>query len=63
MFDGWVLRNFIVGDLFIEVCGVLVDLINIKCLKKEVIELVFGIIKGISKKYKVVSYWYEEIKE
>ena len=61
--DGWVPRNPVVGDLSIEVRGVLVDLINIKCSKKEAIELVFGITKGTSKKYKAASYWYEEIKE
>jgi hypothetical protein len=43
--DGWVPRNPIVGDLSIEVRGVLVDLINMKCSKKEAIELVFGITK------------------
>ena len=43
--------------------GLLVELINIKCPKKETIKLVFGVTKGTSKKYKAASYWYEEIKE
>ncbi len=60
--DGWVAADPLSTDLSAEVRGVLVELINIKCSKKEAIELVFGVSKGTSKKYKAASYWYDEIK-
>ena len=61
--NGWVHIDPIAGELSTEVRGLLVELINIKCSKKETIKLVFGVTKGTSKKYKAASYWYEEIKE
>jgi hypothetical protein len=61
--NGWVHIDPIAGELSTEVRGLLVELINVKCSKKEAIKLVFGVTKGTSKKYKAASYWYEEIKE
>ena len=61
--NGWVHIDPIAGELSTEVRGLLVELINIKCSKKETIKLVFGVTKGTSKKYKAASYWYEEVKE
>ena len=61
--NGWIHIDPIAGELSTEVRGLLVELINIKCSKKEAIKLVFGVTKGTSKKYKAASYWYEEIKE
>ena len=60
--NGWVHIDPIAGELSAEARGLLVELINIKCSKKEAIKLVFGTTKGTSKKYKAASYWYEEIK-
>lgn len=41
----------------------LVSLININCFKEEIIKLVFGCFKfGKFKLWKVVFYWYEELK-
>ena len=59
----WVHIDPIARELSTEARGLLVELINIKCSKKEVIKLVFGVTKGTSKRYKAASYWYEEIKE
>ena len=61
--NGWIHIDPIARELSTEVRGLLVELINIKCSKKEAIKLVFGVTKGTSKKYKAASYWYEEIKE